>query len=261
MLKFSVNSKFFYGHLPLLERFAAAARDGVKAIELFSPFDCEPEAVRKAADANSLVITQFNGAFGDWDAGERGLASKEEREADYKKALDNVVRYARALDVHRINLMAGTVNPGEAWETLAERLVKRFLYAADLFAANDIILQLEHINPYDMPGYCVDTPAKALEIVARVNRPNVKIQYDFYHAQRTSGELVKFMRDNFKHIAHVQVADNPGRNQPGTGEINYAFVLAELDKLGYDGWVGLEYVPKPDAAGSLGWMAEMGYSL
>ena len=261
MLKFSANLNFFYGDLPFLDQIAAAAKDGFKGVEFVSPYGCEPEEVKKALDNAGIVASLFNGPPGDWGKGERGLVGLEERGDDFKKSVDTIIKYSNVIGCKRINVMAGIPTKPIAWEKLADMLTDRLGYAADAFAGHGITLLLEHINNYDIPGYCVETPARALEIIDRLNRKNAKIQYDVYHAQRTSGELVNFLRANFAKIDHIQIADNPGRNQPGTGEVNYKFVLDELDRLGYQGWVGLEYKPLPNAAGSLGWIKEMGYSL
>lgn len=261
MPKFSANLNFLYGKLPFFDQFPAAAKDGFKAVEIRSPYEYEPEKVRKALDDNGLVAALLNSPSGDWDGGERGLTSLAHRWDEFKESVETMVRYAPALGCKRINVMAGLNVDNEPWEVMAPRLIERLRYCADAFAGPGIMVVLEHINPYDMPGFTVRTPPQALEIVKGVDRPNIKIQYDIYHAQRQTGELVRFMRDNIASIGNVQVADNPGRCQPGTGEINYGFVLAELDKLGYDDWVGLEYVPVPDTPGSLGWIKEMGYSL
>ncbi|MCL2001237.1 MAG: TIM barrel protein [Planctomycetes bacterium] len=254
MLNFCVNLNFFYGELPFLERFAAAARDGFKAVEFLSPYENEPAEVKKALTDHGLAAILFNGAIGNWEKGERGLAALAGRDDEFRDAVLNIGKYASALGCARINLVAGRTPEPEPEGIITARLVERFRFAADQLAAKDVTLLLEHINPYDMPGYVVTTPAKALAVVEQVDRPNVKIQYDIYHAQRMAGELTAFLRANIARIGHIQVADNPGRNQPGTGEINYPFIFAELERLGYANWIGLEYKPLPNPAASLGWL-------
>ena len=261
MPKFSANLNFLYGNLPFLEQFPAAAADGFKAVEFVSPYGCEPAALRKVLDDNKLIASLFNAPAGDWGKGERGLTVLEERDREYRDSVDTIIKYANVLGTKCVNVMAGINSKEESKAKMFDRLVERLRFAADVFAKHNIVLLLEHINNFDIPGYCVGTPAEALEVISRVDRKNAKIQYDIYHAQRTSGELTKFLRDNFARIGHIQVADNPGRNQPGTGEMNYKFLLDELDRLGYQGWVGLEYKPLPNAGGSLGWIKAMGYSL
>ncbi len=156
--------------------------------------------------------------------------------------------------------MAG-IPKNQSFDQSMDQIVERLAHAGDVFAKHNLIVLLEHINNYDFVDYFAATPAIAMEILKRVNRPNVRLQFDVYHAQRSQGELVAFMRENIGMIEHVQIADNPGRHQPNTGEINYAFVLKELDKLGFNGYVGLEYKPDPDADSSYGWIKEMGYTI
>lgn len=257
MLKFCANLNFFYGDLPFLDRFSAAGDDGFKAVEFVSPYDCEPARVRKALDENGLKAVLFNGALGRWDAGERGIVSLAGRDKEFADAVATIITYADALACKRINVMGGIiVDRSEPAATVTDRVVDRLRYAADAFAPKGITLHLEHINSYDMPGYFVSTPAQALDIIERVDRDNAKVQYDIYHAQRSAGELTAFLRRNLARIGHIQIADNPGRNQPGTGEINYSFLFAELERLEYRNWIGLEYKPTPSPAASLAWMTK-----
>ena len=255
MLRVAANLGFFYNKLPLLERFAAAAKDGIKAVEFMPDYkDNGPETFRKVLEDNSLTAALFNSPAGNWPGGERGLVGLPEREAEFLEAVKTTIEYAAAVKCPRTNFTAGIVPAGTSWDKVSGLLVERYKYVADQCAPHNITVLVEHMNAFDVPGYCVDTPSKALEIVKKVNKPNMKIQYDIYHAQRSEGELVRFMRDNLEYVDHIQIADNPARNQPGTGEINYDFIFAELERLNYQGWVGLEYKPTPNAGASLGWM-------
>lgn len=259
MPKFSANLSFFYLDLPFIQRFAAAARAGFKAVEFLFPYGETIPDLRDALDGNGLRVALHNAPAGDWDKGERGLAVLEGRDAEFEAAIAKAIEYATALGVPRINVLAGIDVSGGPADKATARLVERLRYAADEFAGHGMTVLLEHINPFDMPGYFVSTAEQAIAALDAVGRDNAMLQYDVYHAQRTCGELTAFLRTHFSRIGHIQIADNPGRNQPGTGEINYRFFLEELDRLGYDGWVGLEYKPAPDADASLGWMREMGY--
>ena len=262
MPNFAANLNFFYGDLPFLERFPAAKRDGFKGVEFVEPYMCAPEEVAKVTKENGITTALFNAAIGDWSKGERGLTVIEDREDDFRALIDKVPAYAKALECPRVNVMAGiNTNKSEAYDKTWTRLIERLRYAADTLGKHGITVLLEHINNFDIPGYFVRTPNEALKAIQEVDRANCMIQYDIYHAQREQGELTAFMRENISRIGHVQIADNPGRNQPGTGELNYKFLLDELDRLGFKGWVGFEYKPLPNAAGSLGWIKEMGYSL
>ncbi|MCC8190554.1 MAG: TIM barrel protein [Planctomycetes bacterium] len=262
MLKFAANLNFFYGGMPQSERFAAAARDGFRAVEFASPYDTEPAAIGAIVRNSGVTVSLFNAGIGEWDAGDRGLTALAGREADYRAQIDRVPEYCRELDCYRVNVMAGicpekSTERGEAWH----RFIENFRYAADTLKPHGITVLLEPINTYDIPGYFIATPAEGMAALQEVARDNVRLQYDIYHAQRMEGELTAFMRQHIDCIGYIQVADNPGRNQPGTGEIRYDFVLRELDRLGYDGWIGLEYKPTPDPVGSIAWIREMGYTL
>ena len=260
MPKFSANLSFFYLDMPFIDRFAAAAKAGFKAVEFLFPYVEEIPTLQKTLKDTGLEIALFNAPAGDWDKGDRGLPALSGRDEEYTAAIAKAIEYATALNLPHINVLAGNKSDESAEKTTA-RLVERLRYAADEFGKKGINLLLEHINNYDMPGYFVGTPSQAIAVLDAVGRDNARLQYDIYHAQRTSGELTAFLRTHFQRIGHIQIADNPNRNQPGTGEINYPFLLNEIDKLGYKGWVGLEYKPDPDANGSLGWIKGMGYSL
>lgn len=261
MPKFSANLSFFYLDRPFVDRFAAAARSGFKWVEFLSPYGETIPVLQKALRDTDLQIALFNSPSGDWDNGERGLGVLRGRDDEFADAIAKAVLYATALGTPRVNVLAGLDPGAETPDALTARLTERLRHAADEFAKAGLTMLLEHINPYDMPGYFVATPRQAIAVLDAVGRDNAKLQYDVYHAQRMAGELTAFLRDHFDRIGHIQIADNPGRNQPGTGEINYRFLLSELDRLGYAGWVGLEYKPVPDADGSLGWIEEMGFGV
>lgn len=261
MPKFSANLSFFYLDKNFTDRFAAAAKRGFKAVEFLFPYGEEVETIRKLLKDNSLEIVLHNAPAGNWDGGERGLGVLPGRDGEYAESIAKALQYATALKAPRVNILAGVNPEGQSAEQATDRLVERLRYAADEFGRHGVTVLLEHINPYDMPGYFVGTPGQAIKVLDAVGRDNVRLQYDVYHAQRTSGELTAFLRTHFDRIDHIQVADNPNRNQPGTGEINYKFFMDELDRLGYKGWVGLEYKPAPDADASLGWITEMGYGI
>lgn len=260
MPKFAANLSFFYLGIPFAERFAAAAKAGFMAVEFLFPFELEIPVFQKIIEDNNLQVVLFDAPAGDWAKGERGLGVVRGRDDEFTQSIGKAVKYANVVELKQINVLAG-INYEDDEKINTARLIERLRYAADEFKKHDINLLLEHINPYDMPGYFVSTPNKAIEVIDQVKRDNVLLQYDFYHAQRMGGDIINFMKKHFDRIAHVQVADSPNRHQPGTGELNYKFILDELDKLGYKGWVGLEYKPTSDANGSLGWIKDMGYAL
>ncbi|MDL2404228.1 hydroxypyruvate isomerase [Rhizobium calliandrae] len=255
MPKFSANLSFLYQDLPFLDRFAAAARDGFMGLEYLGPYAEPKEMVVDALKANGLTQVLFNLPSGDWAGGERGIACLPDRVDEFRDGVAAALDYAAVLDCKRLNVISGLVPKDDAdLETLERVLVDNLRYAAPRMADAGIKLLIEPINLRDMPGFFLSTTDHAERILEKVGSDNLYIQYDFYHMQIMQGDLMQTFERLMDRIAHVQLADNPGRNEPGTGEINYGFILSELDRLGYDGWVGCEYRPKAGTTEGLGWM-------
>jgi len=259
MPKFAANLTMLFTDVPFLDRFGAASRAGFRSVEFLFPYDYSIGQVRELLDQHGLNVVLFNVPSGDWAGGDRGIAADPGRVAEYRTGVKEAVTWAKALGAPRLNCLAGKAVQGytqkEQWQTL----VHNVRYTADAFAEADLKLMVEFINHYDIPGFVLNTTAQTLNLLAEVDRPNVYVQYDVYHAQREEGNLVATLREHLAKIGHIQVADCPGRHQPGTGEIKYPFVFSELDRLGYEGFVSLEYVPAPDTLSSLGWIREFGY--
>lgn len=256
MPKFSANLSMLYTEWPFLERFAQAAEDGFRAVEYVSPYEHPAEVVAAALSANGLTQALFNLPAGDWAAGDRGLAALPERIDEFRQSVPKAIDYAQALGCDRLNCLAGIVPPEADRVAAEETFVGNLAFAASLFAEAGIKLLIEPINQRDMPGFFLSTTRQAERILARVGSDNLYIQYDFYHMQVMQGDLVPGFKRLRERIAHVQIADTPGRHEPGSGEINYRFVLSELDRLGYDGWVGCEYeyIPANGTREGLGWI-------
>lgn len=259
--KFSANLSMLFQELPFLERFGAAARLGFKAVEFMFPYDYALAELQQTLTAHRLKLVLINLPAGNFAAGERGMAVDPARHAEFRAGVGRAIDYARGLDVPQVNCLVGKVLNGVPLAEQRQALVENLRFAARAFAAAGIRLLVEHLNSRDVPGFTLDTTAKVLELLAEVDHPNAYLQYDIYHAQRMEGELTGILKNNLARIAHIQVADNPGRHQPGTGEINYRWLLAEIQASGYPGYIGLEYVPTPDSAASLAWVGEFGYSL
>lgn len=259
MPKFSANLSFLFTEKPFLERFEAAAKAGFKYVEYMSPYEFPPEEIAGALHFHGLTQVLFNLPSGDWALGDRGIASDPSRVEEFREGVERALEYADSLKVERINCLAGKklqgASEGQQWEILVENL----RFAASRLAQAGKTLLVEPINTFDIPGFFLNRSSQALRLLKEVGAPNLKLQYDVYHMQRMEGELTSTIRDNLGVIGHIQIADNPGRHQPGTGEINYSFLLRELDRLGYRGFVGLEYIPVPDTTSSLGWIREMGF--
>ena len=254
MPKFSANLSFLYQDLPFLERFAAAARDGFGALEYLGPYTEPKEKVADALAASGLAQALFNVPSGDWAGGERGIACLPDRVDEFRQGVALALDYAEALKCRQVNVISGLVPAGADIVVLEDTLVDNLKYAAERCADAGVKLLIEPINLRDIAGFFLSTTDHAERILERVGSDNLYIQYDFYHMQIMQGDLIPTFARLKDRIAHVQVADNPGRGEPGTGEINYGFIFAELDRLGYDGWVGCEYKPRAGTSEGLGWM-------
>lgn len=253
MPRLAANLSMMYTEFDFLDRFAAAAEDGFRGVEFLFPYDWPAEALAERLRAAGPVQVLFNLHPGDWDAGERGLAALPGREAAFRDTVEQAIGYAQALGCPRLHCMAGIVPPDLSRSDAAHTYVHNLKFAAAEAAKAGLTVLIEPINSRDMPGYFLNTPMQAVEILDAVGADNLKLQLDVYHTQIMQGDLVPTFRRLRSLIGHVQIADTPGRHEPGTGEINYPFVLAAFDAAGYDGWVGCEYRPKAGTRAGLGW--------
>ena len=253
-MKFSANLSFLYQELGFLDRFAAAARDGFPAVEYMAPYAEPKERVAEALRANNLVQALFNAPSGDWANGERGVAALPGREDEFRTGIFTALNYATALDCPKVNVICGLIKPGADLDAMEATLVANLKHAAPRAADVGVKLLIEPINTRDIPGFFLSTTKQAERILEKVGHDNLFIQYDVYHAQVMQGDLIPTYERLRDRIAHIQVADNPGRNEPGTGEINWRFVLPEIERLGYDGYIGCEYKPRTTTTAGLGWL-------
>jgi len=252
--KFSANLSFLFTELPFLDRFAAAAAAGFEAVEYMSPYGHDPRAIAARLADDGLTQALFNLPAGDWDAGERGLAIRPDRVAAFRDGLAVALDTADALGCLRLNCLAGIVPAGADRRALEATLVDNLAFAADAAARRGVRLLIEPINDRDMPGFFLTRSDDALKLIERVGSPNLWLQADIYHMQVMEGDLARRLEAAAARVAHIQIADNPGRREPGTGEINYGFLIPFIDRLGYDGWIGCEYRPTTTAEAGLGWM-------
>lgn len=256
MLRFDANLTTMYGKLPVLDAMKAAKADGFEAVECRSPFDVSKEQVAETLAHLEMRMVQFNTPMGNFSAGDRGIGCRPGREDEFRASISLSLEYARALGVPQVNCCAGLMDPGEDRAELEDQLCKNLRFAAECGADQGVRIQLEAINSVDTPGVLIAKVADAERILDRVNHDNLFLQYDFYHQQVMRGDLVRTFDRLQDRINHVQIADHPGRHEPGTGEIAYGFILKHLERAGYDGWVGLEYVPAASAAAGLGWLRD-----
>lgn len=258
MPKFAANLTMLFTEVPFMERFALARAAGFTHVEYLFPYPFPAADLKAALDQNGLKQVLFNLPSGDWAAGDRGIAAQPGRSEEFRAGVPKALDYARVLGVDRLNCLVGKRVAGRSDDEHWHTVVQNVRFAATALAAQGIDLVVEPINHYDIPGFFINRTEQALRLIDEVGQPNVRVQFDIYHAQREEGEVTATFRKHIARIGHIQIADNPGRNQPGTGELNFPFLFRELDAVGYTGWIGLEYIPRPDTAASLGWMKAMG---
>lgn len=254
MPKFCANLTMLFNEVAFPERFERAARAGFTAVEYLFPYEWEAEGLAELLRKHNLVQVLHNLPAGDWAKGERGIACLPGRETEFRDGVGSAIRYAKALGCRQINCLVGLTPPGEAPEKTKERLINNLRFAASALEKEGIRFLVEPLNLNDMPGFNLSGSAKGLQLIAEVNHPNIWLQYDVYHMQVTEGNLINGIRNNLSKIAHIQIADNPGRNEPGTGEINFPNLFKALDAMGYSGWIGCEYKPLAKTEDGLGWV-------
>jgi hydroxypyruvate isomerase len=253
MPRFAANLSMLFTEVPFLERFGRAAKAGFRSVEFLFPYAWPAAEVRERLEAHDLQLVLHNLPAGDWEAGERGIACLPDRVDEFREGVARAIEYARVLRVPRLNCLAGRAPQGVDPGVLRRTLVENLRYAAGELAKAQLTLLVEPVNTYDIPGFFLSRTQQALDILDEVGAPNALLQYDIYHAQRTEGELAATLQKHLARIGHIQLADNPGRHEPGSGEINYAFLLAHLDRIGYAGWIGCEYKPAGRTEDGLGW--------
>jgi hydroxypyruvate isomerase len=258
MPKFAANLTMLFNEVPFLERFALARQAGFAFVEYLFPYAHPADELKSQLQAHGLTQVLFNLPAGDWAGGDRGIGASPGREAEFRAGVPKAIAYARTLGVPRLNCLAGKRVAGRSDHEHRLVLVANARFAATALAEHGLELLLEPINHFDVPGFFLNRTDEAARLLDEIACPNVRLQYDVYHAQREEGELAATIAKNLARIGHIQIADNPGRHQPGTGEINFPFLFRRLDELNYSGYVGLEYVPSPDTSGSLGWLREYG---
>lgn len=258
MRTFAANLSFLWTELPFLERFDAAADAGFSHVEYMFPYDHPAAEIRARLDAAGLKQVLFNLPAGDWANGDRGIAADPARVEEFRAGVQRALAYAEVLDVQQLNCLSGLrlegFEPEAQWATLVDNVG----HAARHLGAVDRRLLVEPVNTFDIPGFIVPTTGEALRLIDAVAESNVLLQFDAYHVQRMEGEPASRLKALLDRVGHVHIADCPGRHQPGTGEIDFAAVLAVLDDPGYPGIVGLEYIPVPDTATSLEWLEQYG---
>ena len=253
MPKFAANLTMLFTEHPFLDRFERAAKAGFDAVEFLFPYAWSAQEIKQRLKDHGLKLVLHNLPAGDWDAGERGIACHPDRVDEFRAGVAKAIDYATALGVPQLNCLAGKAPAGVDEALLRKTFVANLKFSAAALKKAGLKQLIEPINTFDIPGFYLSRTAQALAILDEVGADNAYVQYDIYHAQRMEGELAATMQKHLARIGHIQLADNPGRNEPGTGEINYPFLFAHLDRIGYDGYVGCEYKPAAATEAGLGW--------
>jgi hydroxypyruvate isomerase len=257
MPRFAANLSMMYTEHAFLDRFAAAAADGFRAVEYLFPYEHPAAEIRARLDANGLTQALFNAPPGDWNAGERGIAALPGREAEFRDAVARALEYAGVLGNDKIHVMAGVVPAAAQGADLARHracYLENVAHAASAAAARGVTVLLEPINTRDMPGYFLNRQDQAHAICKEIGAPNLKVQFDCYHCQIMEGDLAVKLKRDFAGIGHIQIAGVPERHEPDVGELNYPYLFDVIDGLGYTGWIGCEYRPRGGTAAGLGWL-------
>jgi hydroxypyruvate isomerase len=257
-MKLAANLTMLFNEVDFLDRFEKAAQAGFRGVEFLFPYAYPAQAIAEQLDKHRLQLVLHNLPAGDWAGGERGIACHPGRRAEFEAGVKLAVEYARTLGVKQLNCLAGIVPRSADPEQARAVLVANLRFAAARLKEAGIALLIEPINTIDIPGFFLHGTRQARDIIRDTGSSNVFLQYDIYHMQRMEGELAATIEANLPLIRHIQLADNPGRGEPGTGEINYRYLLERLDAIGYDGWVGCEYKPRSTTAEGLAWLARHG---
>jgi hydroxypyruvate isomerase len=258
MIKLAANLTMLYNEVDFLDRFDAAAKSGFTGVEYLFPYAYPKEQLAERLAKHKLRQVLHNLPAGDWAGGERGIACHPDRVGEFQDGVGKAIDYAKALGCKQVNCLAGIAPANANPEKVRATFVSNLRFAADKLGAAGIKLLIEPVNTYDIPGFWLSHTQQALDMIRDVGSNNLYLQYDIYHMQRMEGELANTIKAHLHRIAHVQLADNPGRNEPGTGEINYRFLFGFIDSIGYDGWIGCEYKPKGKTIDGLGWRAAHG---
>jgi hydroxypyruvate isomerase len=261
MPRFAANLTMLFNEVPFLDRFERAARAGFEYVEFLFPYAYPAADLAARLKANRLKLVLHNLPAGDWDGGERGIACLPDRVDEFRAGVGRAIEYGTALGAPQLNCLAGKVPMGATDDMLRKTFVANLRFAAAALKKAGVKLLIEPINTFDIPGFFLNRSAQGLAIIDEAGSDNLYLQYDIYHAQRMEGELAATLSKHLSRIAHVQLADNPGRNEPGTGEINYPFLFAHLDRIGYKGYVGCEYKPAGSTEQGLAWLQAMGVPL
>lgn len=253
MPRFAANLSMLFTELNFLDRFAAARAASFDAVEFLFPYAFEPDQIAQRLQRYNLKLVLHNLPAGDWAAGERGMACDPRRIGEFQDSVELAIEFAEELGVTQLHCLAGKIPPNVPRKRARTTYVNNLRFAARELGKRGVALLIEPINDRDIPGYFLTGSEQAADIIAECGADNLFMQYDIYHMQRMEGDLANTIRTHLPLIRHMQLADVPGRHEPGTGEINFPYLFRLIDELGYEGWIGCEYVPRAGTVEGLGW--------
>ena len=254
MLRFAANLSLLFTEWPLAERFQAAKQSGFQAVEIQFPYELPAEEIRVLLERHELKLVLFNVAADELLQGGEGLAAVPEKQAEFRAAVELAALYARALKPDCINVLPGRCLTTQRRDEYLQTFKSNLRHAADTFSALGVTTVFEAINTHDMPGFIIDSQDSMLAVLADLQHPGIKLQFDIYHMCKMQQDFKTFLRLHLDTIGHIQFADCPGRGQPGTGTIDFSGLFDWLAASDFAGWVGAEYKPQPSTTDSLGWM-------
>ena len=254
MPKFSANLTMLFNEVDFLDRFSRASKAGFKAVEYMFPYDWPKDQLADVLNQNGLRQVLHNLPAGDWEKGDRGIACSPDRKSEFEDGVGLAIEYAKALGCPNLNCLVGLLPPDISMEKTRETVISNLKFAATALEKEGLRLLVEALNSVAIPGFYLVQSQEVFRLLDEVNHSNIWMQYDVYHMQIMEGNLIQTISDNISRIAHIQIADNPGRHEPGTGEINFANLFSAIDKTGYAGWIGCEYTPVGITEDGLGWI-------
>ena len=254
MPKFSANLTMMFNEVDFLDRFSKASKAGFKAVEYMFPYDWPKDQLVEVLNQNSLKQVLHNLPAGDWAKGDRGIACHPDRITEFEDGVELAIEYAKALECPNLNCLVGLTPTGFSQEKTRETVVNNLRHAATALEKEGIRLLIEALNSEAIPGFYLVQTQEVIRLLDEINHSNIWMQYDVYHMQIMEGHLIQTISKNISRIAHIQIADNPGRHEPGTGEINFMNLFSAIEKTGYNGWIGCEYIPAGKTEDGLGWI-------
>ena len=257
MPRFAANLSLLFTEYDFLDRFETAARAGFDAVECQLPYPFDKDTIADQLATNGLQMVLHNIPVGDWAAGERGIACLPDRIGEFQDGVGLAITYAKTLGCNQLNCLAGIPGAETDDDVTKQTLIDNLKFAANELNKQNIRLLTEPVNTIDNPGFYLHSTQQALDIIRQVDSDNLFLQYDIYHMQIMEGDLACKIENNLDKIKHMQLGDNPGRHEPGTGEINFEFLFRHIDQIGYDGWIGCEYFPKADTESGLIWVKQL----